>query len=304
MWREETICGVILLLALSATAAAQAQTLETQKGSLVVSIFSRRGDYIVVAAESRQLDNEHKQVDDDACKIVALGTETLFFETGTAVIGPLRGPVWNSVAKARAVYRHSTDRSAKKLSVAWANEALAWFYQQPESATQTITDEHGGLMTGGFIEFTKDGNLDFHSQTVSYISTNHSISRAEDSPPPKAGQVVIAGTGKPLASEFLKGDTIRAAQAYGPIGVVRLFGVNAESDVRDAINTIRFVEEYSTGVDKIALGGPIDIAVLRNNRTIEWVSRKANCYKQDVAPPKDTKSKSPTLPAKPTATPP
>jgi hypothetical protein len=39
--------------------------------------------------------------------------------------------------------------------------------------------------------------------------------------------------------------------------------------------------DNAVGEDKLALGGDIDIAVIRNDRTIEWVARKPWCSEQD-----------------------
>src|SRR5271155_2459174 len=63
---------------------------EVQRGSSVVAIYSQKGDYVVVAAESRTADMNHKPLDDRACKIISLGNDTVFFETGIPAIRVLR----------------------------------------------------------------------------------------------------------------------------------------------------------------------------------------------------------------------
>jgi hypothetical protein len=48
--------------------------------------------------------------------------------------------------------------------------------------------------------------------------------------------------------------------------------------------TIQFAMDYAVVEDKEALGGDIDIAIIRNNRTIEWAVRKPWCSNQDIKP--------------------
>jgi hypothetical protein len=84
-----------------------------------------------------------------------------------------------------------------------------------------------------------------------------------------------------LVQEFFDGKTPQAIAAFGPIGMIRLIAVDPTTDSGLARKAIQFAIDNSSGKEKAALGGPIDVAIVRKNRTIEWVSRKKECYEQD-----------------------
>jgi hypothetical protein len=72
--------------------------------------------------------------------------------------------------------------------------------------------------------------------------------------------------------------TLRAINARAP----GLFHGADSATYSDFVKkTIQFAVDDSTETDKVQLGQPIDIALLRKNQPIEWVSRKKECYEQD-----------------------
>jgi hypothetical protein len=62
---------------------------------------------------------------------------------------------------------------------------------------------------------------------------------------------------------------------------VGLVAVDAEKDAALVRKAIQFAMDNAVGEDRRALGGDIDIAIIRNDRRIEWVSRKPWCSQQD-----------------------
>ena len=107
--------------------------------SLVVAIVSPNGDYVVVAAESRNTNGaDLKPVDDDACKIISLDGKTLFFETGESYYhSPEKGERWDTRAIARTMSSKSKNHDAHALSLAW-----------PESGPRVVrsTARHGNTI--------------------------------------------------------------------------------------------------------------------------------------------------------------
>jgi hypothetical protein len=257
---------------------------KVKRGSLVVAMYSQKGDYVVAAAESRNEDMNHKVLDDRACKIISLGTDTVFFETGTPAIGVFRGTNWDAQSVARSVYRGSKVHDPKDLSIAWGNGALKWFYGQPAQDLKAVADEDGGIITGGFINFTQTDVVPIQMQTVFYSASANTLSRRPEGDPPQLGQIVMSGVAKDLIREFFKGNTIRAAIAFGPIGTIRRIGEDPTIDSSTAKKAIQFAIDNSTGPDHDAIGGPIDVAIVRNNKLVEWVTRKQECYEQDQKP--------------------
>jgi hypothetical protein len=254
------------------------------RGSLVVAIVSQKGNYIVVAADSREVDEADRPIDDKSCKIVALGGDTLFFETGTPLIIVRRGKSWNAQDVARAVYKESTRRDARNLSIAWGDRALSWFDAQSETDLKSVSEPRGGIITGGFINFKAGGKPSIQTQEVTFSARNHTLTRRLASEPPALGQVMFSGVGKHLIEEFFAGKTGRATRAFSSVETEHLVGVKSWVDARLARRAIQFAIANETGEDKNTIGGPIDVAILRKNGAIEWVSRKKACYALDEVP--------------------
>ena len=251
------------------------------RGSLVVGIVSQKGNYIVVAADSREVDESDRPIDDKSCKVIALGGDTLFFETGTPLIIVRRGKSWNAQDVARAVYRESTRRDARDLSIAWGDRALSWFDAQSEADLRSVSEAKGGIITGGFIDFKEGGNPSIQTQEITFSARNHTLTRGLASEPPALGQVMFSGVGKTLIEEFFAEKTGRALRAFSSVETEHLVGVKSWVDARLARRAIQFAITNETGKDRNTIGGPIDVAILRRNGAIEWVSRKKACYAFD-----------------------
>jgi hypothetical protein len=254
------------------------------RGSLVVAIVSQKGNYIVVAADSREVDESDRPIDDKSCKVIALGGDTLFFETGTPLIIVRRGKSWNAQDVARAVYRESARRDALDLSISWGDRALSWFDAQSETDLKSVSEPRGGIITGGFINFKEGGNPSIQTQEITFSARNHTLTRGLASDPPGLGQVMFSGVGKKLIEEFFAGKTGRARRAFSLVETKHLVGVKSWVDARLARKAIQFAIANETGEDKNTIGGPIDVAILRSDGTIEWVSRKKACYALDQVP--------------------
>jgi len=252
-----------------------------RRGSLVVLEFSRNSDYVVAAAESRQLDRDGKPLDDRGCKIVALGQETLFFVTGFYRIQSGSGEPWNAINVAGAVYRESQNHDALNLSEAWGDRSIHWLYPLPRQELEALTQKTDRIVTGGFINFDENGIPSVHYQKLGYVRDESNLIRRPGSESVLPGQVWAMGNGQELVTEFLEAKTKRAINALAPNDVSRLASDDPGISSNLVRKAIQFAVDYTTGQEKGTLGTPIDIAVLRKNRRIEWVSRKKECYKLD-----------------------
>jgi hypothetical protein len=253
---------------------------QVRSGSLVVIIVSEHADYVVIGAESRRRDPSRNVVDDRGCKVISLGGDTLFYETGAAEIGVRRGKPWSSEGTARTVYVSSQKRDALNLSSAWGTRALRWFYPQPVQDLRAIAyGPNGSLANGGFINFDENGSLSVHSVEISYDAAKRTLTAQPSSQAP--GQIGIAGVARDLVIEFFDGETDRAIKAFGPVGMVRLIAVDAMDDVSLVRKAIRFAMDNGSAQERLALGGDIDIAIIRRDQTIQWITRKSWCSQQD-----------------------
>jgi hypothetical protein len=257
---------------------------QARRGSLVVWIVSKQADYVVIGADSRALNFESKSINDSACKILSLGGDTLFYETGTARTGVYGGKSWTAASTARNVYKSSLKRDALSLATEWRKRTLRWFDSLPEEELRSHTQRSNGvLVNDGFINFDSDGSLSVHSVEIVYNALRHRLDVQPTSQGP--GETGISGVAMDLVTEFLQGKTDRAIRAFGPVGTLRFGrGVDQKADVGLVQKAIKFAMDNATGEDKLSLGGDIDVAIIHRRRTIEWVARKPLCSQQDLKP--------------------
>jgi hypothetical protein len=258
---------------------------KTEHGSLVVVFISPAGDYVVVGAESRNA-HDNRPLNDLACKIISLGNRTVFFESGDSFIKITRGTssiktgiTWNSNEVARSVFRQQRKSNPQQLSAAWSKEALKWFKAMPpQTLRQWAAQQNGRIISGGFVAFRSDGSPWIQNEAVTYIDDALTPTVGPDGTIPGYGGSMIIGVSVELVREFYDRKTLRAINARPPGPFPGADSTVYSDFIRRAI---QFAIDNSTETDKVQLGGPIDIAVLRKNQPIEWISRKKECYEQD-----------------------
>jgi len=264
--------------------------LQTCHATSIVWVISETGEYVVLAADSRDLADvrdpkfAYVKTNDRVCKAIALG-DTLFFNSGAVLIGAYQGkPWWRSLQTARDTYKASNDHGAESLSIAWGNRALAWFYdQQNPSDLQSLTDPNGGIVTGGFINFDSNENPGSFEQIVSFNAVTRQLSRHPMSQ--AKGQFGIVGLHPELVVEFEEAKTSRALRAYGTLKIHNVTK-DLDYDIVFVQKAVQFVIDNVSDKEKEGVHGPIDVVVLRRSGGIRWVTRKPNCYSQDLQAPK------------------
>lgn len=274
---------VLLIAAAGVAAPAPHAPLDVRRGSLVIAIVSQQGDYVVMAAESRKSTQSGKPIDNKSCKVITLGGDTLFFEAGTPFIAVGNGEGWDAWAMARAVYARAKKRDALSLSRKWGDAALRWFQAQSVANLKSVSDENGGIVTGGFANFKETGSPPVRTQAITFSGTAHSVSRGEAAEPPAPGGVLHAGVADAQMKEFFLSYTERVRQVFASLGLNRNIGSDATMDATVAASAIRFAMDNTTGEEKGEIGGPIDVAILRRGGAVQWVHRKDDCYQQDLA---------------------
>jgi len=252
-------------------------------GSLVVWIVSERSDYVVIGAESRSVDSTERVVSDQDCKIISLGGDTLFCETGSREIASTRRASWNSLATARSIYASSPNRDPVSLRNAWSEKAGQWLSRCSEQLVRQLAHPPNGvILFGGFINRGRNGTLSFCSEQLKYDPARHDITGEPITAAP--GQVGASGRALGLVTEFIDGTTYRAIRARKLLVNVPALGIDPEKDAIVVRATITFAMANAVGQDKAELGGDIDVAIIRNDRTIQWVARKPGCSREDYPP--------------------
>jgi len=267
-------------------------SLQNKHGSLVVAVISSKGEYVAVAGESRNLNGtDATPANDDACKLISLG-DALFFHLGSSVYGPRNdGAVWDANDMARKIYRRSASRNAHLLALKWVSQARQWFGGMTDEELQRVLSKPlGKIATGGFVTFDENGTPSVEAQDLFYDVRARRFRQTPDFDPPHPGQLVSSGRAKNLIIEFFARKSERAVHALDPTIFI---GVDPEVDADVAKKSVQFAIDNSTGDEHAALHGPIDVVILRRNRTIEWVSRKPACYREDES----IRRLSPAMPA-------
>jgi hypothetical protein len=272
---SSTLGAAVLALIVLVLPIGPSKIREARGGSLAFWVISKQNDYIVVGTESRNLDlRTGKPVDDSACKVIALGDRTLFFELGVSRGERTDGQIWNPQKLARGVYRSSKQRDAKSLSVAWGKAANNWFSGLfPKNLAVATETQDGRLVLGAFVNFQEKFT------GIEFDELFYDIHRDKFSQKQSAfTQTGFAGVGVELLQEFAHPfSSQRAFDAQ----VSPSFGLDPYDDAKTVRAGIQFAIDNSTGPDHDRIHGPIDIAILRQGQKVEWFSRKDECYASD-----------------------
>jgi len=252
-------------------------------GTSIVYVISNDGQYVVFAADSRNVDPSNNITNNEACKVITLGNDTTFYESGTAVVGDRQGHLlWSSQRAARQVYTANKNHDARTLAIAWGKVAFAWFDRQSDSDQKLWTkSESRVLANGAFINYDQNRNPVVFSEPLSYDAQTKKLSLPEPITSSRAGLVGRGGDYQELVAEFMNAETPRAQRAYGTLKV-RYAGNELGYDIQFVQKAIQFVIDNAP--DKRFVHSPIDVVVLRRFGGADWVVRKHNCYIEDTQP--------------------
>ena len=256
--------------------------------SIIVIMHAEDG--LVVAADSRQIDEETGATSDTACKILPLGDKMIFAAVGQELPVPEgsdgRGLEW-IYSEARLAFKQVQSQKARDPDANPVEDvALAWkdaiqavleetFFKHPDSFVQM--PRNGYLLRGVFGGLDPKGDVSLLEVSVKpkhapkfEVLTGHIASG------PQLAHVALGNTD--ILDEFTRARTDRArteaAQQERELA-------NLDSAERAARTATRLVD-LTIGLlsaDHAALGGAIDLLELRRNGEIHWRQRKDICTK-------------------------
>lgn len=255
--------------------------IQSSRGSLVVWIVSARADYVVIGAESRTQRSGQGETDDLSCKIIALGGDTLFYETGISEMSVGQQPPWSSEATARATYANLDNQDALRLATYWGDRARQWFSRQSNQTLREFANRvTGNLVTGGFIHFDQEARLSIRTTSLAFTAADRTIRAKTSGTAP--GHIGVAGLASELVREFFAGQTERAMRGADAARAGGQIGVNSEQDARLIRAAMQFAINHASGAERSALGGDIDLAVISKTGGIRWLARKSRCSREDL----------------------
>lgn len=257
-------------------------------------LFGSSAEGAVVAADSRQtgsLDSEY------ACKLIALGDNTLFFSIGRMEAeNPTGQSIMSSNRSARDAFRAAKPPNNRKEIQELANRWGGLFMRDAAIVGQASTEDltqglepPGSLGKGVFISATNDGivvysvwvTVQARSLSGNEWQINYKTSEEESSILPTIAifglKVAQAGVG-----EFYANETPRAKQAYLGFVVSASEKAGLEANGMMMASAITFANDISPAQDKHKFGGAVDIAILSRGGGIRWVQRQQKCHQEDT----------------------
>lgn len=252
----------------------------------IVWVVSARGDYIVLAADSRAYNELKHEANDCACKAVVFDDYTVFFTSGRPRVPVNGGTPWDSIQTAWDIYKSSKDRDTQSLSTAWGKRAKDWFDGQNPAFVKSLTGADGTLVQGGFINFVPNANPIVFLQELVFDGSPLSPAQLFLRPSSESMDQ-IGATGidnRELVGEFIEAKTPRALKAYGKLKPHNI-GKELSQDKEFVIKAVQFVIDNVPDSEKPFVHGPIDVVVVRRDG-VHWGPRKDNCFSEDYHSPK------------------
>lgn len=261
---------------------------EREHGSLVLVEVSPTEDFIVAAGDSKTLDEMDKIEPIQACKLMPLPEDSLFFVTGTLSMKLTSGKEWNAKGLAREISAAHHGSSNSDKAEMWGDETLKWWQEVPRRELEKAVSRDGSITHAGFAQF-EQGHAIVIVQVLRY---NNEASRVElHSIRLQPGNTYASGVATSLINEFLENTTDRAKSAHHGLDAQSTSQSEPEQQGRTLEAAIRFVIANGTADDVRRIGEPIDIVVVPRSDPIRWIQVKnlCNVRPQNVDQPPVTK---------------
>jgi hypothetical protein len=267
--------------------------LHTHGGSTISAVISKDGTYVAVAADSRGTGN-HGEKDNKTCKIIALGSSTLFLSTGSisyhSDFHEKKVGRFDAFADARSVFKSSPQSDATELTHAWTKTPIKVFGAESPAVLDYIAQEGGnedGFVSACFITYKNImSRPDVACVGIKYTPHTSTVFPKYDgaSYSGNTTKILSMGVGKDLYDEFFHA---RSARGWSAIRtccskvIGQTLGDKSSTDKILVKASVQFVLDNASAKDKLKLGGPIDYGIF-TSQGMTWDKRKPNCYSEDV----------------------
>ncbi len=276
---------LMLAIALLASCAVSARA-QFEGGSVLIFAYSPRE--IVMAADSRLINEQTGQFHDNYCKIAAPGGRILF--GGTGIVASIGG--FDAVRLARSIIQSESANPKGGLvldaATRWADAMDENFAKMPPNIVKQAISQDGGnraLDCTLFAGIEPSGNLSLVRARLFYgPASSGGISAVRyqieiiplESPVPN--YLNIGGCGNiDVLKEFTPPNSA-GAKAEVQRWTLLKGDVKAQVAIRLAQLTIAREKPARFGPREVVpVGGPIDAAELNKNGGIKWLQRKPGC---------------------------
>jgi hypothetical protein len=267
----ENLCTANLkLLLVSAIALTTPMTLRAQLSTGSIVVVESAGDYLVIAADSKEL--SAKGVSLQHCKIIVLGSGLVYANTGYTSKASVHGS-WDAadIAKQHFHLLSKTPRHEliQKLAEAYGRDVAARF--EPDIMGHPEEGWPQKLATALFAGF--DENRRRFLMEVSIHRTPLGVGYSTKTLPTDDAPFTEVMGETSIAQEFAEGRTLRSKYWNNSLTSQVAGLAIRERIVTGAEKIVELTAKYQPGL----VGGPIDTVVISRNTGIEWVHRKPNC---------------------------
>lgn len=255
---------------------------QIDSGTIVVINFTK--DKIVVAADSRSLNQETLVPDDSYCKISTFRHQLIFTSVGAAsfkdrVSGAI---IWDNAELARNAVRSALtkdgDIDIDAAISSFATAVKSKWDSVPRLQAMNVADENAGVLTaGGFIDtrsgmrvgvirFDKNNLLDPIQYQIG--DTSNDCWPCSQADPTE--RVCVAGKHFDVAENFC------SEKATRPKIVVRTHLKKSTSAAKLATRIVELtIDKYETTAKDV--GGKVDVVTLTKDGGVTWNALKKGC---------------------------
>jgi hypothetical protein len=260
-----------------------------------VIVFFVSRDKIIIAADSREL-VEHKEPNNHACKIVALGPRLLFAESGITGINHAKEAPDNwtgskEAARAFSLFENSKSQAdvLDQLSNDWVKAMKERFARMLRLDQQLGVRQYGtenGLTRAVFVGLAKNGQIVVRELGIFFDRAVFE----------KSGDVKLWATNelwditdqvqyKAMGHIKIADEFAHAASSRGLLDAQYWKSKMTETGSEEmyAAHLVEITEIY--GPEEWGVGGPVDVAEMLPSKGLQWVRRKPGCPEAVVNEP-------------------
>lgn len=241
-----------------------------------------RDDAIIIAADSRQTEDE-RPIEQETCKILALGPHDLFVASGPFVtlIGTLangeRQTLIDAYGTARAAFLQTETSLVADLWAETIGDRFNHIMHTPGVKPSLKTNDT--IVMGGFFGEQKDGSLYGAVRRITFFADGPSFVHVSTETDIKSTSGMPLFLGAPhldLVREFLNNQSTRAQS------VIDNMNKKIASDPVTGIEVPAIIlktlaESIIKWADDPKIGGVVSVAVLERGKTVRWFSRSPAC---------------------------
>jgi len=256
---------------------------ESRRGSILATKFS--DERLIMAADSKAIDNNGHRIDDCECKIHIIGKSLIFVTGGREHVDINNKTFLDATDIAVSVRRSNSTASIEKVATLWEQRMEMALEKLGKISRQILLGGLGkdqAVAVGVFAGTESDGRISLCMSEIGYDIVGGNVvlkTHLQMIEPPSIGSFFTHGAA--FFNEFVIGKTQRARDWQ-----IRL---KQEIDSKHIVDydpyfLIAGVQAAIEWANDEAIGGEVDALILHKGGKIEWLQKKKHCYHEPDQP--------------------